>query len=145
MKYSKRQLLELRYAIGYLSQINKDSGFPVYDLGFAANLAMAKTINQLKAIVTELDRGQEIMRAKVADLRKQLVKPKDPHSEPESSKCAAANQAVEGKIRGAQDEWEETLMETVELELPQVAAADISCRGASPPPDVLASLDLIIE
>jgi hypothetical protein len=59
MKLQRRQILELRWAINQLSNLNKETGFQVYDLGFPAHIAMARTLAILKPALSKIEERQQ--------------------------------------------------------------------------------------
>jgi hypothetical protein len=134
MKLSNLQLLELQTAIQHISQVNKDSGFPIYDLGYKFNMAMAMAITKIKTPIAVFDgkANKTKMRQEAPALRAII---QDKTAPPEKQVAAAARIAV------IEPEWQALLAETVEVELPSpMAASEIQCKGMTPTPEILAML-----
>jgi len=132
MKITNLQLLELQRAIQHLSQVNKDGGFPIYDLGYKFNMAMAMAMLKMKVPLETFEGKAAKMRQEIAALRAAADNEKSP---PEKRDDALARTAV------VEVEWRALLAETVDVDLPTpVSGSDIQCKGMTPTPEILAML-----
>ncbi len=57
MKLTNQQLQEIRAAISYLSSVNRETSFPIFDLGFQTNMTLATVLVRTKAALSA--KGQD--------------------------------------------------------------------------------------
>ena len=108
--------MELRWAINQLSNLNKETGFQVYDLGFPAHLAMSRTLAILKPVMAKIEEHQQELMP-----------------------------TWETNPASVKDEWSTYLGVEVELDLPKFKIAEVKCGGMAPSPEILALLSPIME
>jgi hypothetical protein len=121
MQITKRQALELRHAINTLSAVNKESGFPLYDMGFSFNMSMATTLAKLKAPLEPVDKKRDDMAVE--------------------QKAANKDESILANI---DEKWNRYLEEAIEVDLTPIARDQIACKGQSPTPMILDMLSPII-
>lgn len=137
----KSEVIELNNGIAHISNLNKETGFPVYDLGYEVHTSLARTHKKLGPFMEKLAEEQR----EESEAHREIRKRQD---EATAGLSGSAKEAKEEEFKPEFDEWREKqkarLAEPLEVAIYKFKWADVKYKGITPPPDVIGCLDPMI-
>ena len=137
----KSEVIDLNNGIAHISNLNKDTGFPVYDLGYEVHTCLARTFKKLAPAMEQLIEEQR----EEADAHKEIKKRQD---EATAGLSGPAKEAKEEEFKPEFEAWRQKqkarLAEPIELAVYKFRWADVKYKGITPPPDVIGCMEPII-
>jgi len=142
MKLTSRRILEIRLGISEISKVNKEHGFPIYDLGFKVNLHLAKASNALRPAHQEIEKKTDEFRIKLAEVNKGKITPKKDATQEEIAEAIKVNTEIGVSAKMLDDQYQSYLdTETHDVQITPISWDEMaSAKCASPSPEVLSWL-----
>lgn len=166
MELTKETIKGMQVAINWLSGVNKDTGFPVYDLDYEANRAVSRTLKSIRPICEQIDEELKPINDEQRELEQTLrlvtLKEKLQSAEGDEqqaiektiSKAEAefkvngngdlSKEELEAKVESLKERRKEVLQEKVDVKVYTCPDRKVKCKGATPTPELLELLDPIL-
>jgi len=139
---TKLEVIEIANGIGHISGLNKETGFPVYDLGPLVHAALGRTQRHLKGVMETLAEEQKPHDERQRDIATERDEAlKKLNGEANRSEVEKPFQERFEEARKLRAAWHK---EPTEVSLFPFKWSDIRNKGLTPTPEILAYLEPLI-